>query len=130
MVQIGAPLEVYAEPADAFVAGFLGSPPMNLFAHKNFILGFRPEHFLPPGSESGDRVTFRYRVIRVEHLGTDRLVYGILEQMGTDQIIIARLAFTANAPIHDGGHYEFDVPRRELRFFDKTSGQRIAPQPI
>jgi multiple sugar transport system ATP-binding protein len=130
MVQIGAPLEVYAEPADTFVAGFLGSPPMNLFAHKDFILGFRPEHFLPPGSESGEVMTFAYRVIRVENLGTDRLVYGILEHMGTDQIIIARLAFTANQPIHDGGRYEFVVPRRELRFFDKDSGQRIAAQPV
>ena len=30
MVQIGAPLEVYRNPADTFVARFLGSPPMNL----------------------------------------------------------------------------------------------------
>ncbi|APV48588.1 glycerol-3-phosphate ABC transporter ATP-binding protein [Betaproteobacteria bacterium GR16-43] len=31
VAQIGAPLEVYRNPADAFVARFLGSPPMNLF---------------------------------------------------------------------------------------------------
>ncbi|MFG1413148.1 MAG: sn-glycerol-3-phosphate ABC transporter ATP-binding protein UgpC [Pseudomonadota bacterium] len=31
VAQIGAPLEVYWEPADTFVARFLGSPPMNLF---------------------------------------------------------------------------------------------------
>src|SRR5205814_8959691 len=30
VVQIGKPLEVYRRPADAFVAGFLGSPPTNL----------------------------------------------------------------------------------------------------
>ena len=30
VVQIGAPLEVYRNPADMFVARFLGSPPMNL----------------------------------------------------------------------------------------------------
>ena len=30
VVQIGAPLEVYRDPADTFVAGFLGNPPMNL----------------------------------------------------------------------------------------------------
>ena len=30
VAQIGAPLEVYRKPADAFVARFLGSPPMNL----------------------------------------------------------------------------------------------------
>jgi multiple sugar transport system ATP-binding protein len=31
VVQIGAPLDVYRNPADTFVARFLGSPPMNLF---------------------------------------------------------------------------------------------------
>jgi multiple sugar transport system ATP-binding protein len=31
VAQIGAPLEVYWQPADTFVARFLGSPPMNLF---------------------------------------------------------------------------------------------------
>jgi multiple sugar transport system ATP-binding protein len=31
VVQVGAPLAVYHNPADVFVAGFLGTPPMNLF---------------------------------------------------------------------------------------------------
>ena len=30
IVQVGAPMEVYRNPADTFVAGFLASPPMNL----------------------------------------------------------------------------------------------------
>ena len=32
VVQIGKPLEVYRNPADTFVARFLGNPPMNLMA--------------------------------------------------------------------------------------------------
>src|SRR6185295_6513766 len=53
--QIGAPLEVYARPASTFVAGFIGSPPMNLIpeerdGRKRFF-GVRPEH-LEPCSES------------------------------------------------------------------------------
>jgi ABC-type sugar transport system ATPase subunit len=32
IVQVGAPMEVYRNPADTFVAGFLASPPMNLVA--------------------------------------------------------------------------------------------------
>ena len=32
VVQIGKPLEVYRNPADTFVARFLGNPPMNLLA--------------------------------------------------------------------------------------------------
>ena len=48
--QIGTPAEVYDEPADTFVATFLGSPPMNLVETGAAIAGFRPEHFLPAGS--------------------------------------------------------------------------------
>src|SRR5215813_4088430 len=45
--QIGTPPDVYDEPADTFVAGFLGSPPMNLVEAGDVLLGLRPEHFLP-----------------------------------------------------------------------------------
>src|SRR6187551_470841 len=49
--QIGTPLEVYARPATTFVAGFIGSPPMNLIPEerdggKRFF-GVRPEHLEP-----------------------------------------------------------------------------------
>ena len=40
--QIGSPPEVYDEPADTFVAGFLGSPPMNIIPTEGYLLGFRP----------------------------------------------------------------------------------------
>ena len=43
--QIGTPQEIYHEPADTFVARFVGSPPMNLVQQQNYVLGFRPEHF-------------------------------------------------------------------------------------
>ena len=52
--QIGTPQEIYDEPADTFVAGFVGSPPMNLVPHQNYILGFRPEDFHPKGSQNGN----------------------------------------------------------------------------
>src|SRR5947207_13918230 len=41
--QIGTPLEVYARPATTFVAGFIGSPPMNLVPREGKLLGVRPE---------------------------------------------------------------------------------------
>src|SRR5213083_2519345 len=51
--QIGAPLEVYAKPATTFVAGFIGSPPMNLMPARlngrEVLLGVRPEHLEPCG---------------------------------------------------------------------------------
>src|SRR6476660_6843207 len=55
--QIGAPIEVYSKPATTFVAGFIGSPPMNLIpeerdGRKRFF-GVRPEHLEPcPESEA------------------------------------------------------------------------------
>src|SRR3982750_183322 len=49
--QVGAPLEVYARPATTFVAGFIGSPPMNLIPQerdgKPVLLGIRPEDLEP-----------------------------------------------------------------------------------
>src|SRR2546429_9858699 len=53
--QIGAPLEVYARPASTFVAGFIGSPPMNLIPRqrqgRGGLFGIPPEHPepCPPG---------------------------------------------------------------------------------
>src|SRR5207253_6807311 len=51
--QIGTPKEIYHEPADTFVARFVGSPPMNLVKREDYILGFRPEHFFPKGTQDG-----------------------------------------------------------------------------
>jgi multiple sugar transport system ATP-binding protein len=128
--QIGTPTDVYNEPADTFVAGFLGSPPMNLIRRNGHVLGFRPEHFLPPGVEHGEMATLGYRVMRVENLGSDRLVYGHLDWEGDTPIVISKLPFTCNQPIADGQRYEFVVPRAELRFFDAATGKRIPPQPV
>src|SRR5690606_28619835 len=50
--QVSTPSEIYHEPADTFVASFIGAPPMNLVERDDTILGFRPEHFLP--SEVGE----------------------------------------------------------------------------
>jgi multiple sugar transport system ATP-binding protein len=103
---------------------------MNLVQRGEHVLGFRPEHFLPPGVEQGEMVKFGYRVARVENLGSDRLVYGYLEHVGEEQMVIARLPFTLNQPLHDGGRYEFVVPKAELRFFDPKTGGRLPPQPV
>src|SRR5204862_921461 len=51
--QIGTPADVYDEPADTFVATFLGSPPMNLIEKGAVIAGFRPEHFFPVAQVAG-----------------------------------------------------------------------------
>jgi len=75
--QIGAPLEVYARPATVFVAGFIGSPPMNLLPQRrdgrDILFGIRPEHLEPCGEAES---MLMVDVDLIEPLGSDTLVYG------------------------------------------------------
>src|SRR5437660_5370686 len=59
--QLGSPKEVYDDPADTFVATFLGSPPMNLMEMDEMIVGFRPEHFRPASTVTADSVPFCFK---------------------------------------------------------------------
>src|SRR5512143_3108654 len=45
--QIGLPETIYHDPANMFVAGFVGIPPMNFMEQDGLIVGFRPEALLP-----------------------------------------------------------------------------------
>jgi multiple sugar transport system ATP-binding protein len=130
--QIGTPQEIYHEPADTFVAGFVGSPPMNLVKHQDYILGFRPEHFLPKGTQNGAGkiVALSFRVTRVEYLGADRLLYGILGGGFAEQKVIARLPTTVATPIDAEKVYDFTVEEKELKFFHTSTELRISAHPI
>ena len=149
--QVGTPLEVYDDPADTFVATFLGSPPMNLIPwDERTLAGFRPEHLLPVqalggGSGGGtapddDRVQrFTFRIRRIEHLGSDRLLYGVLEgwrpagQGGgpmpegvpAGDTVIAKMPVSLQVPVAEGEAQLFGVERRHLRFFDRSTGMRV-----
>lgn len=126
--QIGTPRDVYDNPADTFVATFLGSPPMNLVEQdERTLLGFRPENLLPRQifGDEPDVVTYRLRVREVEYLGSNRLVYGYLEEeQRSDQPVIAAIPITLGLPIAEGEAYEFGVRRRDLRYFDARTGLR------
>src|SRR5436309_210642 len=74
--QIGTPTDVYDNPADTFVATFLGSPPMNLAELAELIVGFRPEHLRPRSSVTGDAVSLRLKVENIEYLGAEWIVSG------------------------------------------------------
>jgi multiple sugar transport system ATP-binding protein len=130
--QIGTPLEVYEEPADTFVAGFLGSPPMNLVEREQDIVGFRPEHFLPREAHGGHEhmVPLPFRVIRVEHLGADRLLYGHLGEALPDTRVVARLPSTVTSNEQPGETAEFAVREKDLKFFGKDTGLRTPPRPL
>ncbi|MBW3557873.1 MAG: ABC transporter ATP-binding protein [Actinobacteria bacterium] len=119
--QIGPPVEVYENPADTFVATFLGSPPMNLIPRGPTLVGFRPEKMLPAAGlpdvlDGHDRV--HLQVNRIEHLSGDRHLHGVLSGLGEPTQVIVRLPATVLTPIDTGGTYEMVVRRADLRFFD------------
>jgi multiple sugar transport system ATP-binding protein len=130
--QMGPPQEVYNDPADTFVAGFLGSPPMNFFERNGAVVGFRPEQILPKGQYSTQEplVDVWYRVDRVENLGADRLLYGALRDLAPDVKMIVNLPFTVHLPVTEGQAYEFSIKKSDLKFFDKGTGLRVAPRPL
>ena len=101
--QVGAPTELYDRPENVFVAGFIGSPSMNISTHPvvngmamvgddaitlppqavdkltaedggKIILGFRPEDARLVGPEVAE--AFQLKVLNVEDLGSDGYVYG------------------------------------------------------
>ncbi|MGN6536864.1 MAG: ABC transporter ATP-binding protein [Mesorhizobium sp.] len=75
--QTGTPLDLYNRPDNLFVAGFIGSPRMNLIGgdaaqgHGAHTLGLRPEHVdLSP--EAGE---WAGKVVLAEHLGSDTILH-------------------------------------------------------
>jgi len=127
--QLGTPTEVYDNPADTFVATFLGSPPMNLAEIGDVIVGFRPEHFRPASTLAGDSVPFRLKVENSEYLGSEWIVSGTLVGGKLDgKKVFSRLASAQDLQL--GNTYYFAVPQRELKFFDHATEKRVEPSPL
>jgi multiple sugar transport system ATP-binding protein len=119
--QLGTPREIYDDPADTFVATFVGSPPMNLIERDGVLLGFRPEHFAPVTLTTHDGITFPFHVHREEYLGSEHLLYG---EIGPTKAV-ARFPATVEAPCQPGGTYEFFVSEEQLKRFDVSNGLRL-----
>ena len=75
--QVGSPLELYHSPRNVFVAGFIGSPKMNLIEgaeaakHDANTIGIRPEHCDVSTTEG----LWKGRVGVAEHLGSDTFIH-------------------------------------------------------
>jgi len=131
--QLGTPRQVYEEPADTFVATFIGAPPMNLVEREGQpIMGFRPEHFLPPqayASASEPLQTLPFHITRIENLGSDRLLYGTLASPMPPVKVISRIPGTVDAALSADEDHSFVVRQRDLHYFDHETGRRIGNQP-
>jgi multiple sugar transport system ATP-binding protein len=127
--QLGTPTEVYDNPADTFVATFLGSPPMNLVELGDVIVGFRPEHFLPSVNVTGETIPLQFKVGNMEYLGSEWIVSGtIVGGKLHSKKAVSRLASAQHLQLD--GVYDFVVPARTLKFFDPATQQRVPPRDI
>jgi multiple sugar transport system ATP-binding protein len=87
--QVGSPMELYNNPANLFVAGFIGSPHMNFIEGSRLgesaaTVGIRPEHI----SVARDDGKWKGSVLHAEHLGADTILYLSTETAG---FVTARL---------------------------------------
>ncbi len=89
--QVAPPLEIYERPANPFVAGFIGTPPMNLFPTGTLsplrTVGLRPEHLKLERSTDAGRLIAK--VDFLEPLGSETLVHVVLKAL--DFRAIARI---------------------------------------
>ncbi|WP_394286807.1 ABC transporter ATP-binding protein [Corynebacterium kefirresidentii] len=113
--QVAPPRELYDAPANEFVAGFIGSPAMNIFDYNGGRVGVRPEKmFINKGP-----VGFQGVVDIVEELGAESYVY----------VTVGENRFVARAEVTPPQRGEDVVltfnPREALRF-DPETGRRIS----
>ena len=118
--QIGAPMELYNDPANTFVAGFIGSPQMNFLkagalGMRSDTMGVRPEH-LTISREQGQMAG---TVSHVEKLGGETLVYVNVADQG---LLTVRLFGEHNFMVDETVHVTPDASRA---FHFDTAGLRL-----
>lgn len=117
--QFDTPEQIYNKPASIFVAGFIGSPPMNIFhfapeVSTGKILGVRPEHF---------KITsegWPVYVDTVELLGAERLIHGSLGQ----ESIVIRIDSQETVP-EIGQTIHVKPLANRLHWFDAQTMKRL-----
>ncbi len=143
LMQVGSPRHLYDHPDNVFVAGFIGSPAMNLLELPATDGGVQLGDMLYPvergtlSAASGNKVTLGVRpedlevaehglavqVEVVEELGADAYVYGTLRGDGTDMPIIART--DGRRPPEKGQTIHLAPKQDHVHLFDVGSGQRL-----
>jgi ABC-type sugar transport system ATPase subunit len=144
--QVAAPAELYEKPVNTFVAGFIGNPPMNLFPvrvvsgvgggfavllgthalplssnqdwirwqERTLTAGVRPEALRL--AEAGEGGAFPARVVNIEFLGHETLLY--TRPDGVETTLIARLK--GMRPFASGESVHLAVPADTLYLFDEN----------
>jgi multiple sugar transport system ATP-binding protein len=124
--QVGTPEDLYERPRNTFVAGFIGSPAMNLVpggvagvGGSGQVVGFRPEH-VRVGSGGPDGVRLTAPVEVVEYLGDEQLVHLTVK----DHVLLAKLPVEPR--IATGSNLQLTIPRDRVYLFDAESGEALS----
>ncbi len=132
--QVAAPEEIYSNPANTFVAGFVGSPQMNFINAKiengsikfadvsfkadnlpdceNIILGIRPEKMVANGD-----IKFRAKTDIYELLGSEKIVYFNIGD--------AKCSAKLPPEFEIKEYIDLSVKKEDIYFFNSTTGNRI-----
>ncbi|KEP70101.1 ABC transporter ATP-binding protein [Thioclava sp. BHET1] len=120
VAQVGAPMELYNDPANTFVAGFIGSPQMNFLKAgaiglQGETVGIRPEH-LEISKETGE---IPGTISHIEHLGGETNIYIHTEPHGLLTVrLFGEHHFEIDAPV-------YLTPDPARRFHFDAAGDRM-----
>jgi multiple sugar transport system ATP-binding protein len=137
--QVAPPREIYDNPVNMYVAGFIGSPRMNFIpvtvadhtakasgfelslpnapSTSTGIMGIRPEDFLQGGPDNGAAIELKTEVIEV--LGADQYLYG---KVGTDDVT-ARV--DPGLKVSVGDKVRLGINMRRLHLFDAETEKAL-----
>jgi len=150
--QVDTPLNLYDKPRNLFVAGFIGSPAMNLMEgdvaedgihigdyvvpvpretlqkapnEKRLFLGIRPENFTLGSANDGIGID----VAVVEELGADAFLYGTVSGLAEDdrltaQQITARIS--SRTPPQRGSTVRLKIDPEHVHVFSEATGDRLS----
>jgi multiple sugar transport system ATP-binding protein len=122
--QIATPREVYGRPANRFVAGFVGTPAMNIWrAASGVLIGVRPHDIDLTEDGSADGAG---RAEIVEPLGPATLVHLRVDDRPDD---LLRVMAPADLEIAVGDRAGIRLRRDRLHLFDASTGVRVEPDP-
>ncbi|GAB4006032.1 ABC transporter ATP-binding protein [Nocardioides ultimimeridianus] len=143
--QVDTPLALYDKPANLFVAGFIGSPQMNLLtgtavdgevrigefavpvdraaaakATGDVVIGIRPESWRIVGAGEGIPIVVNV----IEELGADAFVYGTCEAEGAPHDVIVRVP--GRDTTAKGAVMHVTTDPANVHVFDKETGERLS----
>lgn len=117
--QVDSPEEIYNNPQNMFVAGFVGSPQMNFISGENIseefqgkIVGIRPEKMIANGE-----FKLSVNIDMTELLGSEKIAYFTIGENKCSAKLSADFKFEKTL--------DLSISRNDIYLFDKESGKRI-----